>query len=141
MKTSNTTGYIKRTQKDHSFSFKLQIVEEVEQGFLTKSQAKTKYGIQSITTDSHHRFRKYKNSISNIDIQVWFSDITYIRNRTNSFYLALITDVYSKKMGYNLSNSLNVADSIEALEIALKNRNYNENHLIHNSDRGLQILL
>jgi len=50
MKTSNTTRYIKRTQKDYSLSFKLQVVEEIEQGLLTKSQAKTKYGIQSIST-------------------------------------------------------------------------------------------
>ncbi len=96
-----------------------------------------------ITTDSHHRFRKHKNNVSNIDIirpeQVWVSDITYIGNRTNPFYLALITDAYSKKiMGYNVSNSLNVTGSIKALEMALRNRNYNEKPLIHHSDRGLQ---
>jgi len=50
MKTSANTGNRKRTQKDYSLSFKLQLVEEVEQGFLTKSQAKLKYGIQGDST-------------------------------------------------------------------------------------------
>lgn len=35
-----------------------------------------------ITTDSHHRFRKYENLIENLPLkrpeQVWVSDITYI---------------------------------------------------------------
>ncbi|WP_452602930.1 hypothetical protein [Pontimicrobium sp. MEBiC06410] len=38
MKTSENNGYTKRTQKDYSLSFKLQLVEEVGQGHLTKSQ-------------------------------------------------------------------------------------------------------
>jgi len=50
MKTSTNTGTTKRTQKDYSLSFKLQLVEEVEQGHLTKSQAKRKYGIQGDST-------------------------------------------------------------------------------------------
>ena len=96
-----------------------------------------------ITTDSHHRFRKHKNIVSNIEIerpeQVWVSDITYIGNRVNPSYLALITDAYSKKiMGYNVSDSLNMSGSIQALDMALKNRVYKEEPLIHHSDRGLQ---
>lgn len=50
MKTSETNGLSKRTQKDYSLSFKLQVVEEIEQGELTKSQAKLKYGIQGDST-------------------------------------------------------------------------------------------
>ena len=96
-----------------------------------------------ITTESHHRFRKHKNIVSNIEIerpeQVWVSDITYIGNRVNPSYLALITDAYSKKiMGYNVSDSLNMSGSIQALDMALKNRAYKEEPLIHHSDRGLQ---
>lgn len=44
------TNYVKRTQKDYSLSFKLQVVHEIEQGELTKSQALSKYGIQSGST-------------------------------------------------------------------------------------------
>lgn len=50
MKKSMNTGVVKRTQKDYSLSFKLQVVEEVELGFLSKSQAKFKYGIQGDST-------------------------------------------------------------------------------------------
>jgi len=39
--------YKKRTQKDYSLSLKLQIVQEIEQGFLTRTQALDKYGIQA----------------------------------------------------------------------------------------------
>ena len=96
-----------------------------------------------ITTNSHHRFRKYKNQIKEIAYtrpeQVWVSDITYIGNRKNPSYLSLITDAYSKKvMGYNVSDSLNVKGSLAALEMALKNRKYKNEPIIHHSDRGLQ---
>jgi transposase-like protein len=58
MKTSIKTGINKRTQKDYSLSFKLQLVEEVELGLLSKSQAKLKYGIQGDSTVSQW-LRKY----------------------------------------------------------------------------------
>jgi transposase-like protein len=46
----NKENYIKRTQKDYSLSFKLQVVHEVEQGLLTRTQALDKYGIQARST-------------------------------------------------------------------------------------------
>jgi transposase-like protein len=52
MELSENKGHVKRTQKGYSLSFKLQLVQEVEQGVLTKSQAKTKYGIQGDSTVS-----------------------------------------------------------------------------------------
>lgn len=96
-----------------------------------------------VTTDSHHRFRKHKNLISNRIInrpeQVWVSDITYIGNRGNHRYLALITDAYSKKIvGYDISNSLSASGSIRALTMGTKSRKYKNEDLIHHSDRGIQ---
>ncbi len=96
-----------------------------------------------ITTDSHHRFRKHKNLVSTMDIEepesVWVSDITYLGTRTSPSYLALITDAYSKKIvGYDVSKSLSMDGSLRALEMAVNNRKYKENPLIHHSDRGLQ---
>lgn len=95
-----------------------------------------------ITTNSHHRFRKHKNHIKTLKVirpeQVWVSDITYIGDRKNPVYLALVTDAYSKKiMGYNVSNSLCVNGAVNALKMALRNRTYNHK-IIHHSDRGLQ---
>lgn len=40
----------KRTQKDYSLAFKLQVVEEVEKGEMTYKQAQRKYGIQGRST-------------------------------------------------------------------------------------------
>ena len=96
-----------------------------------------------ITTNSHHRFRKHKNLITDVvpsqPEQIWVSDITYIGNRTNPMYLALVTDAYSKKiMGYDVSDSLDVKGSIRALKMAIKTRCYKPNILVHHSDRGLQ---
>lgn len=95
------------------------------------------------TTNSHHRFRKHKNLIADMEItrpeQVWVSDITYIGNRNNHMYLALITDAYSKKiMGYDLSSSLSTEGSVRALKMANSNRAYPGLPLIHHSDRGIQ---
>jgi len=96
-----------------------------------------------ITTNSHHRFRKYKNQLLDLQInkpeQVWVSDITYIGKREKPCYLSLITDAYSKKIvGYNVSDNLNTESSLVALRLALKQRKNKEIPLIHHSDRGLQ---
>ena len=95
------------------------------------------------TTDSYHRFRKHKNLIESTTParpeQIWASDITYLGNRGNHRYLALITDTYSKKIvGYDLSASLGTAGAIRALKMGLRQRSYKEKKLIHHSDRGFQ---
>jgi transposase InsO family protein len=96
-----------------------------------------------VTTDSHHRFKKHKDLVSELTInrpeQVLVSDITYIGKRNNHCYLSLVTDAYSKKiMGYDLSNSLAAPGVKRALKMAVKNRTYKHNSLIHHSDRGSQ---
>lgn len=40
----------KRSQRDYSLAFKLQVVDEVEKGLLSQSAAHTKYGIQGTST-------------------------------------------------------------------------------------------
>ena len=96
-----------------------------------------------ITTNSHHRFRKYKNQLLDLQInkpeQVWVSDITYIGKREKPCYLSLITDAYSKKIvGYNVADNLNTQSSLVALKLAIKQRKNKGIPLIHHSDRGLQ---
>ncbi len=94
------------------------------------------------TTNSHHRFYKYKNIIKDMEInkpnQVWVSDITYIRTLKGFCYLALITDVYSRKIiGYDLSDSLELAGCVRALQKALKQPG-KRTPQVHHSDRGIQ---
>jgi len=94
------------------------------------------------TTDSRHLYRKYPNLIKdkspNRPNQIWVSDITYIRINTGFVYLAVILDVYSRKVvGYAISKSLNKDLVIHALESAITLRNP-ENGCIHHSDQGIQ---
>ena len=94
------------------------------------------------TTNSYHRFHKYSNLIKDLSItrpnQVWASDITYIRTVKGFCYLALITDVFSRKiLGYDISDSLELAGCLRALKMAIGHARPAPG-LIHHSDRGLQ---
>lgn len=96
----------------------------------------------SKTTNALHRFYKYKNIIKDLEVtknnQVWVADITYIRTVKGFCYLALITDVYSRKIvGYDLSDSLELSGCVRALNKALYQAK-NIKNLIHHSDRGIQ---
>ncbi len=50
MEQKKEEQYVKRTQKDYSQAFKLQVVGQVERGELSTHQAKKKYGIQARST-------------------------------------------------------------------------------------------
>lgn len=96
-----------------------------------------------VTTDSRHWMRKYSNLTANLHCerpeQLWVSDITYIRMGNQWGYLSLITDAYSRKiMGYCLRMDLSAQGCIDALQMALTNRLYSKQPLIHHSDRGSQ---
>ena len=50
MKEREEHAYIKRSQKDYSMSFKLEVVREIENEKLSVTAAKRKYGIQGRST-------------------------------------------------------------------------------------------
>jgi len=94
------------------------------------------------TTDSYHRFHRYSNLVKGMAVtapnQVWVSDITYIRTVRGFCYLALITDMYSRRIvGYDISDSLELAGCLRALKLALRTARPAAN-LVHHSDRGIQ---
>ena len=96
------------------------------------------------TTNSLHRFYKYKNCIKDLVInkpnQVWVSDITYIRTVKGFCYLALITDMYSRKIvGWDISNSLELSGCVRALNKALYQAK-ETNELIHHSEQRHTVL-
>jgi putative transposase len=95
------------------------------------------------TRNSNHLFRKYKNLIKvqapNRPEQLWVRDITYIKTDNGQNYLAIVTDAYSKQiMGYKLDNNMKTPLCTEVLAVAIKNRKYPNEKLIHHSDRGGQ---
>ncbi len=94
------------------------------------------------TTNSYHHFHKYTNLIKDMEVtapnQVWVSDITYIRTVKGFCYLALITDMYSRKIvGYDISDTLELSGCLRALQKALRQARSSVG-LVHHSDRGIQ---
>ncbi len=94
------------------------------------------------TTNSYHHFHKYNNLIKDFTPteinQVWVTDITYIRTINGFCYLALVTDLYSRKIvGFDTSDSLELLGALRALKMAIGNAD-NLKRLIHHSDRGVQ---
>ena len=96
------------------------------------------------TTNSNHRFHKWKNLIRGFvptrANQLWVSDITYIDLRGGCCYLHLVTDAYSKKIvGWCLSDSLASVFTLKALRMAIEQAGGGDlSGLTHHSDRGIQ---
>ncbi|MGB5243809.1 MAG: IS3 family transposase [Lutimonas sp.] len=134
---------LEKTLKDEFANANLKIGRDTLFNVLRKHNMLTlrkKYS--SRTTNSLHRFKKYKNIIKDVEVtrsnQVWVSDITYIRTIKGFCYLALITDMHSRKIvGYDLSNSLELNGCVRALNKAIYLAK-DIKGLIHHSDRGIQ---
>jgi putative transposase len=95
-----------------------------------------------LTTDSAHGWRIYPNLARHMVVsginQLWVSDITYVRLQREFIYLAVILDVYSRRVvGWSISRQLDSGFAVAALESALKQRRPAMG-LIHHSDRGVQ---
>jgi transposase InsO family protein len=94
------------------------------------------------TTDSDHGFGVYSNLVKGRELdglnQIWVADITYIRISTCFVFLAVILDLFSRKViGWALSQSLQHDLSLEALKMAIEQRKPSDG-CIHHSDRGVQ---
>jgi len=95
-----------------------------------------------VTTDSDHGWRVYPNLarytvLSGIN-QLWVADITYVRLQHEFIYVAVILDVYSRRViGWSVSRQLDSSIAQDALKMALKQRQPRVG-LIHHSDRGVQ---
>lgn len=94
------------------------------------------------TTNSCHNLPVFRNVIKELETtaphQIWVSDITYIRTFEGFEYLALITDLHSRKIvGFHCCEDLDVSLPSAALEMALSNLPSNR-YPIHHSDRGCQ---
>ena len=68
----------------------------------------------------------------------WVSDITYIKVGRVWLYLAVVMDLYSRKIiGWALDNHMRESLIIDAFDMAISQLKLKEGALIH-SDRGVQ---
>lgn len=94
------------------------------------------------TTDSDHDLLVYPNLLPEMYVdgidQVWVADITYIGIPAGFVYLAVILDVYSRRVvGWALSRRIDHELTCEALRSAIENRKPRKG-CIHHSDQGVQ---
>jgi putative transposase len=95
------------------------------------------------TTDSGHALpvsdnllaRRFNPSRPN---QAWVSDITYIRTRSGWLYLAVVLDLYARKVvGWAMAPSMHAELVCAALQLAIAQRQPAPGLIVH-SDRGSQ---
>jgi putative transposase len=96
------------------------------------------------TTDSNHSHRVYPNLLPGrvlTDInQAWAADLTYIRIANGFVYLAVILDLFSRKViGWAISKHIDAALALSALRQAIQQRQPPAG-CVHHSDRGVQYL-
>ena len=95
------------------------------------------------TTRSNHRYPVSANLIQGCfraakPNLVWVSDITYIKTLEGWLYLAVVMDLFSRKVvGWSLAKNMAVKMVKGALSMAIGRRKPNPG-LIHHSDRGTQ---
>ncbi len=95
------------------------------------------------TTDSQHRFPVAPNLLKrDFDVEApntaWVTDITYLATLEGWLYLAVILDLFSRRVvGYAMSERIDRELVLEALREALAHRP-GARDLVHHSDRGSQ---
>ncbi len=95
------------------------------------------------TTQSHHQFPVTANTLNRQFAvahpnRVWAGDLTYVWTTEGWLYLAVILDLYSRRViGWAMGRRLTVELAERALSMALANRTPTAG-LLHHSDRGSQ---
>ncbi len=110
-----------------------------EVGLIVKMKRKFKV----TTTDSNHNHSISPNRLqrdfkTNVPNEVYVGDITYIRTQQGWLYLAVVIDLYSRKVvGWSMDDNMETSLVNNALQMALQTRNTLPN-LIWHTDRGSQ---
>lgn len=95
------------------------------------------------TTDSQHSLPVAENVLDqaftpSVPATVWAADITYIWTEEGWLYLAVVMDLFARRIGgWSMQPTLKRQLVIEALEMARKRRQPGEG-LLHHRDRGSQ---
>ncbi|RYE54171.1 MAG: IS3 family transposase [Sphingobacteriales bacterium] len=96
-----------------------------------------------ITTESDHKLPVAENLL-NRDFtatqpnQKWVTDITYVQTKDGWLYLAIVMDLFSRKIiGWAMKDEMKTELPMEALKMAIQQRKPGPG-LIHHSDPGVQ---
>jgi transposase InsO family protein len=116
-----------------------------------RSKIKTKMNEYGLTCKATKKYKATTNSKHNLPVspnllkqnfvvttpnRVWVSDFTYIWTLEGWMYLAVVIDLYSRRVvGWALSNRMKKELVIDALQMAIKQRKPPEGLIVH-SDRG-----
>ena len=109
---------------------------------LDKIRAKTKRKFK-VTTLQNTKAKASENILNQnftalSENRIWTSDITYLWTSEGWLYLAVIMDIYSRKIvGWSLGSSLSAELVLKALTMAIVHREP-EKGIIFHSDRGSQ---
>lgn len=109
---------------------------------LNNIRAKTKRKFK-VTTRANKKMQASENLLcgkfcSGENNKIWTSDITYLWTREGWLYLAVIMDIYSRKIvGWSVGSNLSTELIMRALRMAVIHRNPSEGIILH-SDRGSQ---
>lgn len=96
-----------------------------------------------VTTDSNHTFKIAENLLgrdftAKRPNQKWVADITYIPTKQGWLYLAVVMDLFSRRIvGWSMSENIDSRLVQSAMEMAIQHRNP-DTDLMHHSDRGIQ---
>ena len=96
-----------------------------------------------VTTDSNHALKIAENILNrdftaNSANQKWAADITYIPTKLGWLYLAVVMDLFSRRIvGWAMSENIDSVLVQSAMKMALLHRDPDKG-LIHHSDRGVQ---
>jgi len=106
-------------------------------------RARVPHRYRVCTTDSKHSLPVAENLLDQNFVadrpdQVWLADITYIPTGEGWLYLAVILDLFTRKVvGWAMRDHMRAELTIAALTMAIQRRRP-EAGLIHHSDRGSQ---
>jgi transposase InsO family protein len=96
-----------------------------------------------VTTDSNHTLKIAENLLgrdftAKAPNQKWAADITYISTKMGWLYLAVVMDLFSRRIvGWAVSDNIDSALVQSAMKMAILHRDPDKG-LIHHSDRGVQ---
>lgn len=122
------------------FNFSRQKVRQLMKEAGIKARYRKKY---KVTTNSAHNQPVFENLVArNFDVsmsdQVYCGDITYIATREGWLYLAVVIDLYSRKVvGWSMGSRMKAKLVCDALTMAIWQRQPAEGLIVH-SDRGSQ---